>query len=178
MTTSKALRLINSLSALGEDDPNINQLLDEATKAIGPLEGLWTQGRAFGEEPTEAIQAAGLSMLKVWGMIRPALIVVVMSRNPQRKVGFLAYRVFLCLPLLPLQSITSLEALVRILRSDNLAMESENTTLTLVLWWVEGQPGWSLERKQEAVDKVLENGVLRAYWMDPMYLAVYGESFV
>ena len=52
-------------------------------------------------------------------------------------------------------------------------MYHENTTFTLVHYWLESREGWSLGEKQEAFNMILESDVLRFHHMDMIYLAAY-----
>ena len=72
-----------------------------------------------------------------------------------------------------LQAITSVSALIYLLGSDKLQMYSENTTFTLVHWWLKHREGWTDEDKQAAFNKILESDVLRFHRMDSTYLTVY-----
>lgn len=63
--------------------------------------------------------------------------------------------------------------LISIIRSNRLVIDSENTTFTLVRWWIEGQDGWTKEQKEEAFKKVHDSRALRYHRMDPLYLASY-----
>jgi len=52
-------------------------------------------------------------------------------------------------------------------------MDHENTTFTLVHYWLKSRNAWKDEEKQAAFDKILESGVLRFYHMDSKYLLLY-----
>ena len=81
------------------------------------------------------------------------------------------------LPVIPpsyfYQSIAAVDVLIRILKSDRLAMYHENTTFTLVHYWLESREGWTIEDKHKAFHTILESDVLRFHHMDMDYLAVY-----
>lgn len=63
--------------------------------------------------------------------------------------------------------------LITILKNDKLQMDHENTTFTLIHYWLESHEGWSQQEKQEAFDKILDSDVLRFQHMHAMYLAIY-----
>ena len=52
-------------------------------------------------------------------------------------------------------------------------MYSENTTFTLVHWWLKHREGWTNEEKQAAFNKILESDVLRFHRMGTNYLILY-----
>ena len=52
-------------------------------------------------------------------------------------------------------------------------MYHENTTFTLVHYWLESREGWTIDDKHKAFQTILESDVLRFHHMDMEYLAVY-----
>jgi len=66
-----------------------------------------------------------------------------------------------------------METLLTILKSDELLIDHENTTFTLVDYWLKSRDGWADEEKQAAFDKIIEGDVLRFYHMDTKYLLLY-----
>ena len=69
--------------------------------------------------------------------------------------------------------ITSVSALTYLLKSDKLKMYSENTTFTVVHWWLKHREGWTDEERQGAFNTILESDVFRFHHMDSTYLTVY-----
>lgn len=63
--------------------------------------------------------------------------------------------------------------LISILKANSLKVDSENTTFTLVKWWVESQDGWTKDQKQEAFNKIHTSDALRYHCMKPLFLASY-----
>ena len=52
-------------------------------------------------------------------------------------------------------------------------MHHENTTFTLVHYWLESREGWTMGDKHKAFNTILESDVLQFHHMDLDYLAVY-----
>ena len=71
------------------------------------------------------------------------------------------------------QAITSVTALIRLLKSESLVMYHENTTFTLVRFWLYSRQGWTPEDKQEAFDTILDSNALQFHHMDFDYMTVY-----
>jgi len=59
------------------------------------------------------------------------------------------------------------------LKNDKLAMSHENTTFTLVHYWLESREGWTTEEKQQAFNSILQSDALRFHHMDFNYLAIF-----
>jgi len=71
------------------------------------------------------------------------------------------------------QVITSVRALIAILKSDKLVLDSENTTFTLVHYWLKSREEWTFREKEQAFDQIMKSDVLRFHHMDPHYLTAF-----
>lgn len=66
-----------------------------------------------------------------------------------------------------------LDALIYLLRSDNLLLLSENTTFTVAEMWIMCQDQMSMAEKEEAMTQIITSGVIRMINMDPTFITVY-----
>jgi len=64
-----------------------------------------------------------------------------------------------------IQAITTTNAMIYLLKHDDLMMTSEDTTFTLLEWWLMHREGWTSQQKKKAWEEVVASGARRLEYM-------------